>query len=495
MIKVHHPEVDQEELVKAAGKIVTLIEDEKHVKQASSSCITENLIRNNLPDSDHFMVHLIAMGDGETYGQNRNGDFWPKEANEKYHDTFVKKGHFFREHNNRDAKEALGIVKASAYNPEMKRIELIIHGNKDKAEEEYGLAKEGKALSFSMSARVPYDICNVCDNKATKSANYCEHLKSRMNQYIPEFQKFAYAINDKPTFFDISRVANPADRIAHYIDYAFNDELQKAASAPSLIFSDELAAAEGVTLPEIIGFREDRKKQVILEKLAAAEQYVEDVLLGRDIPRDEKYNFVKYAAPNIFGREELTDEDLENIRTVEPGTLFYKLAAEGMILPFNSFVAYITGRKISDVESDPVVKYANCGCGGSSMRDLLSSVIPSGLSGMFDSSSKFMADSDLGSTDKVQTFMDAADDKFKHKSGKPGLNKIIKITITSGAPKIIKAGAATDLTSDEKLYAKTLTQSYGLYKVSFMKDRSINQSDFIVDDMESLLLTCRDTVK
>ena len=101
------------------------------------------------------------MGDGETYGQNRNGDYWPKEANSKYHDTFVKKGHFFREHNNRDPKEAIGIVKASAHNSDMSRIELVIHGDKKKAEEEYELAKEGKALSFSMSARVPYDICNA----------------------------------------------------------------------------------------------------------------------------------------------------------------------------------------------------------------------------------------------------------------------------------------------------------------------------------------------
>ena len=494
MIKVHHPEIDQEELVKAAGRIVTLIEDEKHVKQASSSCITEDLIRDNMPDKDHFMVHLIAMGDGETYGQNRNGDFWPKEANQKYHDTFVKKGHFFREHNNRDPKKAIGIVKASAYNPEMNRIELVIHGDKNKAEEEYGLAKQGKALSFSMSARVPYDICNVCDNKATKSANYCEHLKHRMNEYIPEFQKFAYAINDKPTFFDISRVANPADRIAHYIDYAFNDELQKAASAPGLIFSDELAAAQGVSIPENLGFTTDPTKQKILEKLAAAEQYVEDVRLGRDLPQDEKYNFVKYAAANIFEEGELTDEELDQLRSVEPGTLFYKLASSNIILPFKSFVAYSTGRKIREVESDPIVKYASsCGCMGTSMRDLLSSVIPSGLSNMFDSSSRFMADSDLGCTDKVQQFMEKADDKFKHKSGKPGLHKIIKITISSGPKMSVKSASDETLSADDKLYAHTLAQSYSLYKVSFMNDCRKRDRDFMVDDMSSLLLTCRNT--
>ena len=73
MIKVHHPEIDQEELLKAAGRVVTLVENNSHVKEASSSSVTESLLRENMPDKDHFMVHLIAMGDGETYGQNRNG--------------------------------------------------------------------------------------------------------------------------------------------------------------------------------------------------------------------------------------------------------------------------------------------------------------------------------------------------------------------------------------------------------------------------------------
>ena len=47
MIKVHHPEFDQEELIKAAGRVVTLIENNSHIKEASSSAITKELIENN----------------------------------------------------------------------------------------------------------------------------------------------------------------------------------------------------------------------------------------------------------------------------------------------------------------------------------------------------------------------------------------------------------------------------------------------------------------
>jgi len=495
MIKVHHPEIDQEELLKAAGRVVTLVESQSHVKEASSSAVSEKLIRENMPDDDHFMVHLIAMGDGEAYGPNRNGDFWPKEANEKYHDTFVKEGHFFREHNNRDPKKALGSVKASAYNPDMNRIELVIHGDKNKAEEEYELAKEGKALSFSMSARVPYDICNVCDNKATKSANYCSHLKTQMNQYVPEFQKFAYAINDKPTFFDISRVASPADRIAHYLEYGFSDDLEKAASTrPDLIFSDELARVEGVVIPDCFGF-EDRHKQAILEKLAREESYVTDVTTNKDVPKDDKYNFVKYAAENIFSDEELSDEEVDALRGIEPGTLFYKLAKANVLLPFKSFVSYITGKSMKSVEEDPIVKYASCSCMGGMFNKLMSSSIPPDVSSLFDASPKFLSDCDLNPMDKVQNFMDSATERFGHSTGKPGLSKIVKITITSGPKKIVKmASSESNLSEEDIAMAQTLSDSYGIYKVSFLKDSCSNAGDYLVDGKSALILAYHNRV-
>ena len=66
-----------------------------------------------------------------------------------------------------------------------------------------------------------------------------------MGQYIPKF-------NVRPTFFDISDVANPADRIAHHLQYMFADspELSKSASV-EFPFSDMLAERAGVMLPEI----------------------------------------------------------------------------------------------------------------------------------------------------------------------------------------------------------------------------------------------------
>ena len=375
----------------------------------------------------------------------------------------------------------------------MSRIELVIHGDKKKAEEEYELAKEGKALSFSMSARVPYDICNVCGNKATKSANYCEHLKGRMNQYVPEFKKFAYAINDKPTFFDISRVANPADRIAHYLDYAFSDDLNKAASAaPSIIFSDELARAEGVCIPNAVGYS-SRTKQDILEKLATTEAYVADVFQGVDIPKDERYNFVKYASENIFDDEDLTVEELNALRSIEPGTLFRKLANANAIMPFKSFVSYVTGDSPKEVGESNMYKYA-CGCMGGMFKNLLGSAIPDDMSSMFDPSSRFMASTDLGGGDDIENLMSKATQKFKQPNGNPGLTKIIKITISAKPKSITKLASDTAVTESEKLYAKSLVDAYGMYKVSYINHCCEKSGNFVIDEKDKLIFTCHNRI-
>lgn len=103
------------------------------------------------PDAEHVGIHVVALGAAERYGANRNSDAWTKEACQRYHDTFVKHGHVYRHHRNRDPLKAIGTIKASAYNDEMDRVELFIHADKDKARDELNrLDKEGE-IPFSMA--------------------------------------------------------------------------------------------------------------------------------------------------------------------------------------------------------------------------------------------------------------------------------------------------------------------------------------------------------
>lgn len=235
--------------------------------------------------------------DIEGHNCNKNGDAWPKQALENRHNTFVTHGHFFREHRNRDPKKKIGDIKYAAFDGGpggMHRVELLCWGHKEKAAEEYQMAKEGQELSFSMSARIPEDYCSCCKKASRSPVDYCVHLREHMLQYLPEFKKYAYADNPNPTFFDNSRVRRPADRIAHYLEYRFPDEeLRKAASAQSqVILGTDWAEYEGLTLPDHLPPLQLVQRE-LAEKLAALEQQVEDILLNKQAATDERQRFIK----------------------------------------------------------------------------------------------------------------------------------------------------------------------------------------------------------
>ena len=348
-------------LERAAGALVCLLEGQRpQVKSAASSVISNDLIRANLPDDRHFAMHVIAMGDAENYGPNKNFDLWPASGLEKSsgtygHHTFVKNGHFFREHNNRSKDKAIGTIKASAWNPEMHRVELIVHGDKDKAAPEYAMAKAGKVVSVSMSARVSHDRCTICDHHAKSSSLYCDHLKKRMGQWHPEHKKFAFAINDYPSFFDISAVRNPADRIAHYLEYQFSDG-NKSSSGPAVNFSDLRAKQAGILLPQEseLGWSTPAGRQW-LAVLAEEASYQQGL---KQAAHDERYYWTTQGIPYAFDPDRFLEQHRQAMSELPPGQLFRKLAQARVILPFKPFFSYVTQQNPAQVDLDPRYKAA-----------------------------------------------------------------------------------------------------------------------------------------
>ncbi len=65
----------------------------------------------------------------------------------------------------------------------------------------------------SHNCKVPYDICSYCGHKGKNRGEYCEHLAKSLGT-LDKTGHIITAVNDYPTFFDISRVNRPADRIA-----------------------------------------------------------------------------------------------------------------------------------------------------------------------------------------------------------------------------------------------------------------------------------------
>jgi len=484
MVKLVYNDINDALLKAASGQLSFLFETMRDIrKSASSSAFSAKLINDNLPDQDHFGVHLIAMGAGEWWDKNRNGDWFPEEMLKRSHHTFVTNGHFFREHNNRDPKKAIGIVKASAYNDDMHRVELIIHGDKRKAEPEYERAKAGKVSAYSMSVSVPYDVCSCCGKKSAKTIYYCGHLRDHMNEYLPKFKKFAYAENPKGTFFDISDVANNADRTAFYLQYKFHPDdeaMAKAASVHGFQFSEHLATAAGVCIPDSypLSFQNPEHAEM-LTKLASLEAHIENLL--RSSETSPEILFVKSAAKLSFHPESLAEADLEQLKALPPELVFVQLAKRASILPFIAFCAYTGQQTLEEASISPVIQKA-----ATLLPTMFREHLPKSID--IDMESLFTPD-----MEKAGCFVDRASGEFLDKLARNALSAdhellARRILLNSMRAEAEAAKCASVLTPEEEGNAIKLASIYGTYKVAAIS--AISEFHKLpVDDPTLLALT------
>ena len=168
------------------------------------------------PDPKRYFLLVNALGAGEYYGSNRNGDYFPEPALVEYHKTFETLGKVFRHHKNKPqlGHRVYGEILYSHYNPKMHRVELVIGLDVGAAPDLKERIDRGEFPPISMGSKVPWDECSICGNRAPRIQDYCEHAKTMMNHVMPDGRK-VYVINRKPKFFDISFVHVPADRTAY----------------------------------------------------------------------------------------------------------------------------------------------------------------------------------------------------------------------------------------------------------------------------------------
>lgn len=206
------------------------------------------------PNKIYILVN--ALGAGEFWGSNINGDYFPEPAlihtgPTHGYKTFYN-AHAYSHHVNKDPSKSFGDVELACWHPRMKRVELIIAIDRMRARQ-FGAESvidkldHGQFPDVSMGCKVPYDICSICtDWKKYRRAqatfdprrhisvgravlefhkknpirgvsvtrdDYCEHLRTMLNKILPDGRK-VYAINDYPRFFDISFVFIGADKTA-----------------------------------------------------------------------------------------------------------------------------------------------------------------------------------------------------------------------------------------------------------------------------------------
>lgn len=234
------------------------------------------------PDPNKVYVLVNALGAGEYWGSNINGDYFPEGAlihrgpvygYETFYQAFP-----YKHHVNKDPSRSFGKVELSAWHDGMKRVELVVCIDRDLAQK-FGAQDicdkldHGLFPDVSMGCKVPYDLCSKCtdwekyreaqatfDPSKHKSVgvavlefhkrnpirglsvtrnDYCQHLRTQLNRILEDGTK-VYAINDFPRFFDISFVFIGADKTAKVMAKLAHASGQRFEVVPSWKVAEDL---------------------------------------------------------------------------------------------------------------------------------------------------------------------------------------------------------------------------------------------------------------
>lgn len=189
-------------------------------------------IRTITPEDKKRYCYVLvnALGAGEFFGSNINADYFPwnalcHEGDDFGYKTFLR-AHAYTHHVNKDPTKSIGIPVVSVLNPRMKRVELIIRLDREKAKLEGAdgvvtRIDNGEFPDVSMGCKVPFDVCSICGNQSKTKDDYCHHMRPPPemrgiwgpNKILSDGRKI-YVINTVPRFFDISFVFIGADKTA-----------------------------------------------------------------------------------------------------------------------------------------------------------------------------------------------------------------------------------------------------------------------------------------
>jgi len=183
---------------------------------------------------------------------------------------------------------------------------------------------------ISHNCKVPYDICNYCGHKAKNRQEYCKHAASQLNDMLKSGHVMG-VVNDDPTFFDISRVIRPADRIAW--------SLVKAASGQLLSGAELAESAELQLLPDISVLMEGEPEKVasrmsILNKLATIE---------KTIPVNAKLHGLANSVSTTTNSDADKEIDKLSGQRQKLASVFAKLADKQICLDMEKFARLVLG--------------------------------------------------------------------------------------------------------------------------------------------------------
>lgn len=281
-------------------------------------------------------IHLIALGAYEGTGFNRNMDAFLEKWCEKNAHYFKQADRAVnRNHKNKPTDPKYGNIKAAAYNPEMKRIELIVGLDKDKCADILDMQEKKGYTTWSMASKQAYDVCTWCNHKARGDGDRCEHIPDKLGEMNKEGQLCGME-NPDPKWFEISYVPRQADRIGF--------SLQKVAgeSIKYLLPKDHLQIYTGFTPPDnldhLLVSKEAANKREILTKLSELEKRVDAI--GK----------VKDMLVAAASTEKIAENIIYALRELSPESVFKTAADKGIIFNPENFAKYVFGERIKEAD-------------------------------------------------------------------------------------------------------------------------------------------------
>jgi hypothetical protein len=339
------------------GYRMDLIGD-RHVLTKSASVFSAMDLDDVKPDKDHVLLHVVALGDSEHYGFNRNGDGFPKKACENYHHTFVDNGHVYKHHKNKDPEKKSGDIVKSAYCADMGRIELILHAHKEKCADEIQKIATTGEVPFSMACKVAFDRCSICDNvrSSSRDPKQCDHVKYDLGKMASD-GRVTGTYNDEPNYFDMSFVYRPADRIAWNLKMA-------SGEGEELVDSVKLAEVSGIWTPPHLTIisKEAQAKYAIFKKLAEYEQFymrLAETTESKMSRRErELWELRKAAVDSSFD-----DQTITSLRDFETQDVFESCAKNNIIMDPMSYCKYAMGTDLGELaeHKDEIINHINSG--------------------------------------------------------------------------------------------------------------------------------------
>ena len=149
------------------GVEISLIHPGVLEKTASYEPELQEFLQKLIPEPSRYFLLVNALGAGEFYGSNRNGDYFSEPTLMEYHKTFETLGKVYRHHRNKPklGHRVYGEILYSHYNPIMHRVELVIGLDIKAAPDLKEQIDKGEFPPISMGSRVPYDVCFASNTK------------------------------------------------------------------------------------------------------------------------------------------------------------------------------------------------------------------------------------------------------------------------------------------------------------------------------------------